>query len=150
MLATGASSMSAGSDEGATSAIGAVSDPRSVSSTLDDVAAESFDAAREITVVSLARGVVALASGRDLPLGLSRGGVDLVAGEFDPCEVVGSGVEGTANVAVGVAVPPGEPPVLGAAPDAAVCEPTEGVDDGEVPDAVDGVEDPVDAEVSAL
>jgi hypothetical protein len=94
-----------------------------------------------------------LASARNLALGLSRGGVDdVVAGEFDPCEVVSSGIEGTANVAVGVLVLPGEPPVLGAAPDAAdaVCEPAEGVDDGEVPDAVDGVEDPADAEVSAL
>lgn len=144
--------MFAHSDEGATSAIGAVSNPRSESSTLDDVSAESFDAAREITVVSLARGVVALASARDLPLGLSRGGVEVVTGEFDPCEVVSSGIEGTANVSVGVVVLPDEPPVLRAVPDAAdaVGEPAEGVDDGEVPDAVDGVEDPADAEVSAL
>lgn len=144
--------MSAGSDAGATSAIGAGSNPRSVSSTLDDVSAESFDAAREITVVSLARDVVASASARDLPLGLSRGGVEVVACEFDPCEVVSSGIEGTANVSVGVLVLAGEPPVLGAAPDVAdaVGAPAEDVDDGEVPDAVDGAEDPADAEVSAL
>lgn len=76
----------------------------------------------------------------------------MVAGEFDPCEVVSSGIEGTAVVAVGVVVLLGEPPVLGAAPDAAgtVCELAEDVDDGEVPDAVDGVEDPADEEVSAL
>jgi hypothetical protein len=122
-----------------------------VSSTVDDVSAESFDAAREITVASLVRGVVASASARDLPLGLSRGGVEVVACEFDPWEVVSSGIEGTANVSVGVVVLPGASPLLGAAPDAAdAVEPAEGVDDGAVPDAVDGVEDPADAEVSAL
>lgn len=124
--------MFARGDEGATSAIGAASNPRSVSPSLDDVSAESFDAAREITVVSLARGVVAVPSARNLPPGLSGGGVEVVAGEFDPCEVVSSGIEGTADVAVGVLALPGEPPVLEGAPD-----------------AVDGVEDFAGAEVSA-